>query len=160
MKYCIRAVKYFVYFVGLFFIIVAIICVALKHPLSQFVELFREGSMWQIAVLFALISAAYPALGFRKNHITLDGPFSDYHDIITETMENAEFELESEDDEKMVFRQKRGYMRFSRMWEDAVTFYKGEGRVYVDGPIRDTTRLISNVYYNYRTRNPKDYNQK
>ncbi|MBO4765455.1 MAG: hypothetical protein J5508_07105, partial [Bacteroidales bacterium] len=88
--------------------------------------------------------------------ITLDGPFSDYHDIIKQTMEDADFSLESEDDEKMVFRQNKGYMRFSRMWEDAITFYKGEERVYVDGPIRDTTRIISNVYYNYRQRNQKN----
>ena len=156
MKYLVRAVKYLIYFTVLFLIIVAILCVVLKHPLSSFTTLFKEGAMWQIAVLFAIISAVYPLLGFRKNHITLDGPFSDYHGIIRQTMEDADFELVSEDDEKMVFRQKKGYMRFTRMWEDAVTFYKGEDRVYVDGPIRDTTRLISNVYYNYRMRNPKD----
>ena len=156
MKYFIRAVKYLIYFAVLFLVIVALICILLKHPISSFTTLFKEGAMWQIAILFAIISAVYPALGFRKNHITLDGPFCDYHDIIKQTMEDADFSLESEDDEKMVFRQNKGYMRFSRMWEDAITFYKGEERVYVDGPIRDTTRIISNVYYNYRQRNPKN----
>ena len=156
MKYFIRAVKYFVYFVVLFLVIVTILCMVLNHPLSSFTTLFKEGSMWQIAVLFAIISAVYPLLGFRRNHITLDGPCSAYEGVIKQTMEDAEFELESEDDEKMVFRQKRGLLRFTRMWEDAVTFYKGEDRIYVDGPIRDTTRLISNVYYNYRMRNPQE----
>ncbi|MBR5735435.1 MAG: hypothetical protein IKX60_01375 [Bacteroidales bacterium] len=156
MKYFIRAVKYLIYFVVLFLVIVAILCLVLNHPLSSFTTLFKEGSMWQIAVLFAVIAAAYPALGFRKNHITLDGPFSGYRDVIKQTLDDADFELVSEDDEKMVFRQKKGYMRFTRMWEDAVTFFKGEDRIYVDGPIKDTTRLISNIYYNYRMRNPKD----
>lgn len=156
MKYFIRAVKYLVYFAVLFLIIVAILCVVMHHPLSSFATLFKEGAMWQIAVLFAVISAVYPSLGFRKNHITLDGPFSDYHDVIMKTMEDADFVLESEDDEKMVFRQKKGYLRFTRMWEDAVTFFKGEEIVFVDGPIRDTTRLISNVYYNYRQSHPKN----
>jgi hypothetical protein len=156
MKYFIRAVKYFVYFTVLFLIIVAILCVVLKHPLSSFTTLFKEGAMWQIAVLFAIISAVYPMLGFRRNHITLDGPYNDYEGIIKQTMDDAGFELESDDSEKMVFRQKRGYLRFTRMWEDAVTFFKGEDRIYVDGPIKDTTRLISNIYYNYRQRNPKE----
>jgi len=156
MKYFIRAVKYLIYFVVLFFVIVAIVCIVLKHPVSDFAALFKEGAMWQIAVLFAIVSAAYPSFGFRKNHITLDGPAEGYRDAIMQTMENAEFVLESEDSQKMVFRQKKGYMRFSRMWEDAVTFYMGEDRIYVDGPIRDTTRVVSNVYYNYRMRNPKN----
>lgn len=156
MKYFVRAVKYFIYFTILFLIIVAILCVVLNHPLSSFTTLFKEGAMWQIAVLFAIISAVYPLLGFRRNHITLDGPFSDYEGIIKQTMDDAGFTLESEDGQTMVFRQKRGYMRFTRMWEDAVTFFKGEDRVYVDGPIKDTTRLISNIYYNYRMKNPKD----
>ncbi|MBP5301759.1 MAG: hypothetical protein J6Y88_00745 [Bacteroidales bacterium] len=156
MKYFVRAVKYLIYFTILFLIIVAILCVVLHHPLSHFAALFKEGAMWQIAVLFAVIAAVYPMLGFRKNHITLDGPFSDYHDIIKKTMDDADFVLEKDDDEKMVFRQKRGYLRFTRMWEDAVTFFKGEDRIYVDGPIKDTTRLISNIYYNYRQSHPKD----
>jgi len=156
MKYFVRAVKYLVYFAVLFLVIVVILCVVMKHPLSNFASLFKEGAMWQIAALFAVISAIYPMFGFRKNHITLDGPADGYTDIIKQTLEDAEFALESEDDEKMVFRQKKGYMRFTRMWEDAITFYKGEDRIYVDGPVRDTTRLISNIYYNYRMRNPKD----
>lgn len=157
MKYFVRAVKYLIYFVLLFLVIVAILCVFLHHPLSSFTALFKEGAMWQIAIIFAAISAAYPALGFRRNHITLDGPAENYYGIIRQTMEDAGFVLVSEDDEKIVYRQKKALLRFTRMWEDAITFFKGEDRIFVDGPVKDTTRVISSVYYNYRMRNPKDY---
>ena len=61
------------------------------------------------------------------------------------------------DSQQIVYRQKKALLRFTRMWEDAITFFKGEDRIFVDGPVKDTTRVISSVYYNYRMRNPKDY---
>ena len=156
MKYLIRSIKYLIYFAVVFFILVAIICIVMKHPISQFTNLFAAGSIWRILLLFVGVSALYPLLGYRKQHIALDGPFSDYRPIIIKTMEDAEYKLDSEDDKQMVFRHTKCYIRASRMWEDSITFYKDEESVLVDGPFRDSTRLIGAIYYNYRMNNPKE----
>lgn len=156
MKYLIRSIKYLIYFALVFCILVAIICVVMKHPISQFTSLFAAGSIWQILLLFIGVSALYPLLGYRKQHIALDGPFSDYRQIIIKAMEDAEYKLDSEDDKQMVFRHTKCYIRASRMWEDSITFYKDEENVLVDGPFRDSTRLIGAIYYNYRMNNPKE----
>ena len=42
MKYFVRAVKYLIYFAVLFLVIVALLCVLLKHPLSSFTTLFKD----------------------------------------------------------------------------------------------------------------------
>jgi hypothetical protein len=44
------------------------------------------------------------------------------------------------------------------MWEDEITFQQQESDPYlvlVDGPSRDSLRLVSNIYYNYRMNHPQ-----
>ena len=58
----------------------------------------------------------------------------------------------------MVFRHTKPLVRFTRMWEDAVTFIPqadDPALVKIDGPSRDTLRLVSGIYYNYRMEHPQ-----
>lgn len=72
MKYFIRAVKYFFYFTILFVVIMAALVFigVVKADVSL---MFRDGykSLWQIALLFAFVSAFYPRFGFIKRSVIL-----------------------------------------------------------------------------------------
>ena len=159
MKYLIRSLKYLLYFVIIFFLCIALVLLFSRQPISSFPELFKEGSLLPICLIFLFFAAIYPLVGYRKGRIVMDGEWKDYRDAIKKTMEGADYELVSEDENSLKFRSKRAAIRLTRMWEDAITFTRQESDpnlVLVDGPSRDSLRLVGNVYYNYRMEHPQD----
>ena len=159
MKYLIRSLKYLLYFVIIFFLCVALVLLFSRQPISSFPELFKEGSLLPICLIFLFFAAIYPLVGYRKGRLVMDGEWKDYRDAIKKTMEGADYELVSEDENSLKFRSKRAAIRLTRMWEDAITFTRQESDpnlVLVDGPSRDSLRLVGNVYYNYRMEHPQD----
>ena len=159
MKYLIRSLKYLLYFVIIFFLCIALVLLFSHQPISSFPELFKEGSLLPICLIFLFFAAIYPLVGYRKGRLVMDGEWKDYRDAIKKTMEGADYELVSEDENSLKFRSKRAAIRLTRMWEDAITFTRQESDpnlVLVDGPSRDSLRLVGNVYYNYRMEHPQD----
>lgn len=158
MKYLIRSVKYLLYFVIVFCLCVLVVMIFSHQPLSAIPTLFKEGSMLPIALIFVGVAAIYPAVGYRKARLVLDGEWPETRDAIVKTMQSADYELAEEDDTKMVWRSKRPVIRFTRMWEDTITFERQENDptlVLVDGPSRDTFRIASAVNYNFRMSHPQ-----
>ena len=157
MKYLIRSVKYLLYFALLFCIITLIIALLMNHDITHFSGLFVEGALWKIIGVFVLVSAVYPLFGFKKNHLVIDGEFANYRDIIVETMQAAYYKLVEETSSKLVFRTVKTAVKFSRMWEDAVTYeLKDNNELVVDGPYKDTLRFIRTISYRYRMNQQKE----
>lgn len=152
MKYLVRSLKYLIYFVILFFIIVIIISFLNHQDISDFQTLFVDGALAKISGLFIIIALAYPAFGFKKNYLRLEGDYDSYTDIIVETMGRLGYRLKEKDPVNMVFRADKASIRFSRMWEDAITFSITEdpNKITVDGPYKDTIRVIRAIDYYYR----------
>ena len=158
MKYLVRSLKYLLYFVIIFFLCLVIVVVFSHQSLSSIPSLFKEGSLLPICLIFLGFAALYPAVGYRKARLVLDGEWKDYRDSIAKTMESAGYKLAEEDDKKMVWRSTRPVIRLTRMWEDAITFELQDNDptlVLVDGPSRDSFRIVSAVYYNYRMSHPQ-----
>lgn len=158
MKYLVRSLKYLVYFVVIFIICVAIVVVFSHQSFTDIPSLFKEGSLLPICLIFIGFAAIYPAVGYRKGRLNLDGEWKDYRDTVVDTMESAGYKLVEEDGSRLKFRHTRPMIRLTRMWEDAVTFEQQENDPYlvlVDGPSRDTLRIVSSIYYNYRMNHPK-----
>ena len=158
MKYLVRSLKYLVYFVVIFIICVAIVVVFSHQSFTDIPSLFKEGSLLPICLIFIGFAAIYPAVGYRKGRLNLDGEWKDYRDTVVDTMESAGYKLVEEDGSSLKFRHTRPMISLTRMWEDAVTFEQQENDPYlvlVDGPSRDTLRIVSSVYYNYRMSHPK-----
>lgn len=155
MKYLIRSLKYLIYFVLLFFVIVVVLSLLNHQSLSDISSLFVEGALAKISIIFVIIAAVYPAFGFKKGMLRLEDNYEKYHDIMISTMERLGYTLERKDSVNMVFRADRGSIRFSRMWEDAITFSITEDptKIDVDGPYKDTIRAIRGIDYYYRMAN-------
>ena len=159
MKYVIRSIKYLLYFVVIFCLCVVVVVVFSHQSLADVPSLFKEGSLLPICLIFVGFAALYPAVGYRKGRLHLDGEWKDYRDAVMHSMTGAGYKLVEEDDRHMKFRHGRPLIRLTRMWEDAVTFELQEsdpGLVLVDGPSRDTMRIVSSVYYNYRMSHPQN----
>ena len=158
MKYLIRSLKYLAYFVLIFFLCIFIVLVFTHQQFTSLHEMFKEGSLLPITLIFMGFAALYPAVGYRKARLVLDGEWKDYREAVMQTMKDAGYKLVAEDDCTMKFRSTRAAIRITRMWEDAITYELQENDptlVKVDGPSRDTMRLVGSVYYNYRMSHPQ-----
>lgn len=151
MKYAVRAVKYFFYYIILLSVILTVL--RLLHVVGgDLKDIFRNGydSLWQIAVMFAVVAAAYPYFGFRKQGVIIAGPFEEIRPGLVALMEERDYELEKEDGENLAFRLRNRLNRAARMWEDRITFERDIHGFILDGPTRDTVRIKSALEYKFR----------
>ena len=151
MKYFIRAVKYFFYFTILFVVIMAALVFigVVKADVSL---MFRDGykSLWQIALLFAFVSAFYPRFGFIKRSVILKGEYSDLRGGIIEYMEMRGYRLESEDGENMTFRLRSKFSALFKMFEDRITMARELGGFEVEGLTKEVVRIVGGLEYKFR----------
>ena len=143
MKYAIRAVKYFFYIV----IIVAImfgILMAVGYLDTDINSLFKNGynSLWQIAIVFALLSALYPSFGFMKKDVIVPGEYNEIRPIVIKAMEERGYSLESEEGENLTFRRNGGLSKLTRMLEDRITLTRDITGFQMEGLRKDVVRLV------------------
>ncbi len=150
MRYFIRAVKYFIYFTVLFIVIMAILVLtgAAEGDIST---MFRGGysALWKIAVIFAVISAIYPSVGFIRKEVLISGSWQENKDIIRDFMSGRGYVPESEDTGTMSFR-KTGMSRFSRMFEDRIVLTAKPGGLDMEGMRKDVLRLAMGLESRFR----------
>ena len=151
MRYFVRAVKYFIYFSVLFAVIIAALVFAgvVKADISL---MFRDGyrSLWQIALLFAFVSAFYPKFGFIKRSVLLNGEYSLLRGGIVEYMEARGYRLENEDGENLTFRLRSKFSALFKMFEDRITLTRKLGGFEVEGLTKDVVRIVGGLEYKFR----------
>ena len=150
MRYFIRAVKYFIYFTLLFIVIMAILVLtgAAEGDIST---MFKGGysALWKIALIFAVISAIYPSVGFIRKEAMIPGSWEEDKDAIKAFMAGRGYTLELEDTGTMSFR-KKGTGRFTRMYEDRIVFTAKIGGVELEGMRKDVIRLAMGLESRFR----------
>ncbi|MBP5487307.1 MAG: hypothetical protein J6Y06_06755 [Bacteroidales bacterium] len=158
MQYLRRAVKYFFWFALILCITLAVM-VALGLVEANPQDMFRNGtkSLWQIAILFAVLAAIYPLTGFRKQEAIIPGELSEIKDKVIRLMGEKGYMLETENGEDMTFRLKNGFSRAMKMWEDRITMTKEPGGFILEGLRRDIVRLIS--FLEFKFNNNDDYSK-
>lgn len=151
MKYLVRAVKYLLYFV-LFFAIIVLILFLLqgKKQGLAITDMFEEGSFPKLIGFFVLVAAIYPALGFKKRELHLNGHFSQYVKLVDDVMTNMGYIKESDSAEKVTYRIAKTSQKMSRMFEDRITFNITEETVMLEGYSKDLVRVIGNIEYRIR----------
>lgn len=152
MRYLIRALKYLVYFAVIFFVIVGIVFLFSSQKAAglSFAQLFQEGSLPKIALLFAAVSALYPKLSFYKKELHLNGDFTKYAAVVDEVMKSLDYEPEKKEAGCVTYIKKSAYARLTRMYEDRITFETADSPVFVEGYRKDLLRILSMI--NYRVR--------
>jgi len=150
MKYFVRSIKSFVWFICFFVIIITIMALAIpEYNLSMAFafdgRMFIPGSQWKILGMFAAVAAIYPSFSYISRKVLSEKPFEEKRAEITGVFDMQEYVLEKEDDSTLTFRKKSGIARFTRMFEDTVTITKGESPFIITGPRKDLLRLISGI---------------
>lgn len=148
MRYFIRSLKTFLYFLLIFVIIIAIFVISGMAELN-IETMFRDGykSLWQIFGILILIAAVYPKVSYVKTTPRISGNMSGCRVQIIEIMQGFGYVLEKESVNVMTFRQKSAGARFSRKFEDRITFEQGEGGLTIEGLRKDVVRIVSRMEY-------------
>lgn len=160
MRYLIRSLKYFVWFVVILCITMGIM-VALGVVEADPNLMFRDGmkSVWQIAALFFVVALVYPLTGFRKINAVVPGEYNEVRDKVVSFMESKGYYLETEEGEIMTFRLRSKVGAFLKMNEDRVTFVKEPGGFVVEGLRKVTIRLVSGLEYKFRDEGNDSYSK-
>ena len=148
MKHLIRSIKYFFYFA---FLTTLIICALVLTGLADgdIDTMFRGGSsaIWKMAVFFVAIAAVYPKVGFITRRICTDRSWSETRNEVIGFMKERRYDLESEEDGTVTFRQKGTADRLRRMYEDRVTITVKDDGLEMEGLRKDVFRLSANLEY-------------
>ena len=152
MRYLTRALKYLLYFAIIFFLMVGIIYLFSSQKAAglTFVDLFKEGSLPKIALFFVLVSAIYPYLSFQKKELYLNGPFTNYAEMVDEVMQSLDYVKEDTEADSVSYIKRSGYARLTRMYEDRVTFSTADNPVIVEGYRKDLLRILSLLNHRIR----------
>lgn len=153
MKYLKRSVKYFFYYVIMLVIIIAVL-IAFKIVDADLSKMFVNGydSLWQIALVFAAMAAAYPHFGFSRRNAHIKGENSEIIPGIKDVMENHGYKLTEEDAEgNMKFRKRAPLTRMLKMGEDTLTFSRIISGYEIEGITKDLVRIVSALEYRFRT---------
>ena len=152
MRYLTRALKYLLYFAIIFFLMVGIIYLFSSQKAAglTFVDLFKEGSLPKIALFFVLVSAIYPYLSFQKKELYLNGPFTNYAEMVDEVMQSLDYVKEDTEAGSVSYIKRSGYARLTRMYEDRVTFSTADNPVIVEGYRKDLLRILSLLNHRIR----------
>ncbi|MCI2081975.1 MAG: hypothetical protein LKK19_00140 [Bacteroidales bacterium] len=146
-KYITRAVKYLLYFILIFAVIVLILYLIREDRTQTLKTMFQPGAFWKISILFVIIAAVYPAIGFKKMRFDIKGGLDANRDKITEALDGLNYvktESTRESPGSMCFRCKGGGLRLSRMNEDGVTISSIEGsdEIEIEGLRREVLTVI------------------
>ena len=152
MKYIIRVLKYFVFITVVMALILTVM--ALLGIVEKDVDsLFRNGwnSLWQIALMFLVVSAVYPRFGFCKRGAIVPGTYEEIRPGLIRFMAERGYELEKEEGENLTFRCKSVLQRFSKLlWEDRITLERDRAGFYVEGRTKDVVRIVSGLETRFR----------
>lgn len=148
MKYFIRSVKYFIYIVVIFLILVNIIFyTSQRQPgVDNFMDLFRGGTQWQMLALFIAFSAIYPLLGYYNRKIDTNGNFADKkQDIIKYMTDSGRFLLTDDSNGKLTFRIRSPFVKFMRLYEDAIVIDYTDNPIIISGLRKEVVRHIQKI---------------
>ena len=152
VKYLIRAVKYFCWFLILFTLLIGVL-VLTKFVPADIDTMFVKGwiSVAEIAGVFVVFSAIYPKFGYVTRRVSLPGEWAEVSEKVEEFFkERGGYKVESREEGKICFRSESRAVRIARLWEDRITVTSVLGGVEMEGPAKDLNRIVSAFEYQLR----------
>lgn len=148
MKYLIRSIKYFFYFSFLTALIILVL-VMIGAVEGDINAIFNEGynSLWKIAILFAVVAAVYPKLGFISRKLETDADWDMVKEKAVEYFSTKPFKVESETGESISFRRRGAVTRLLKMGEDRITVRKDGDGFVMEGLRKDVTLFATGLEY-------------
>ena len=148
-RYATRAVKYLVYLVVIFFLVIAIFSLTSNQGFS-FSNLFREGTEIQIIIFLLAMSLIYPLFGYAKKRVYLNKSYQEDKEKIRTVFEQNKFTLEFEGVSTTTFRHKSPLVKAFRMYEDRIIVDFADNPIIIEGQRKEVYRIARMIEYAVR----------
>ncbi|MHC1779741.1 MAG: hypothetical protein AB9922_05840 [Bacteroidales bacterium] len=148
-QYLTRVVKYLVYLVIVFVLVIAIFSLTSKSSFS-FSNLFREGTELQIVIFLLVMSVIYPFFGYARKKVYLNKSYTEDKAKILDAFERSRFEVESESGNTLSFRHKSFVVRMFRMFEDRIILDFSDNPIAIEGQRKEVYRIARMIEYAVR----------
>jgi len=152
MKYLVRVLKYFV-FITVVMALILFVLAQLGIVEKDVNAMFRNGwdSLWQIGLMFLVVSAVYPRVGFCRRGARIPGTYEEIRPGLVRYMAERGYEIETEEGENLTFRRKGFLARLGKLlFEDRITFERDRAGYYIEGRTKDVVRIISGLEHIFR----------
>ena len=152
MKYLVRVLKYFV-FITVVMALILFVLAQLGIVEKDVNAMFRNGwdSLWQIGLMFLVVSAVYPRVGFCRRGARIPGTYEEIRPGLVRYMAERGYEIEKEEGENLTFRRKGFLARLGKLlFEDRITFERDRAGYYIEGRTKDVVRIISGLEHIFR----------
>ena len=152
MKYLVRVLKYFV-FITVVMALILFVLAQLGIVEKDVNAMFRNGwdSLWQIGLMFLVVSAVYPRVGFCRRGARIPGTYEEIRPGLVHYMAERGYEIETEEGENLTFRRKGFLARLGKLlFEDRITFERDRAGYYIEGRTKDVVRIISGLEHIFR----------
>lgn len=154
MKYLVRAIKYFFYFVILTSAIIAALVLigAVENDINA---IFEGGytALWKIAVFFAAVAAVYPKVGFINHKVEVNRNWQEIREEAIAFFKERRYEVESESADRITFRIKGIQGRLVKMNEDRITLRRNFDGYEMEGLRKDVLRLATGFEHRFYNSN-------
>jgi hypothetical protein len=154
MKYLVRAIKYFFYFVILTSAIIAALVLigAVENDINA---IFEGGytALWKIAVFFAAVAAVYPKVGFINRKVEVNRNWQEIREEAITFFKERRYEVESESADRITFRIKGVQGRLVKMNEDRITLRRSFDGYEMEGLRKDVLRLATGFEHRFYNSN-------
>ncbi|MCL1973517.1 MAG: hypothetical protein FWG54_01710 [Bacteroidetes bacterium] len=149
INYLIRFVKYFVYLCILIAIMLALVFYLSDHrgEYRHFWELIPTYNFWQMGLFLFVFAAIYPIISYVDRKVYLNRSFDLDKDLLINVLLNANYQIESDNDYRLVFRHKNAFTRFMRLYEDKITLDYSDNPIVLNGLRRDVYRFARTMEY-------------
>ncbi|MDD2419450.1 MAG: hypothetical protein PHV91_03175 [Bacteroidales bacterium] len=148
-KYLGRVVKYLVYLVIVFALIIAIFSLTSNQTFSVY-NLFRPGTGIQIAIFLFVMSVIYPFFGYATKKVYLNKGYEYDKKTIQDIFLTNRYKIECEGTEFIKFRHKSAFVRTLRMFEDTITLDFSDNPIKLEGQRKDVYRMARMIEYAVR----------
>ncbi len=134
MKYFIRSVKYFFHF-ALLMTVIILALVLIGAVEGNINEIFEDGygSLWKIAVFFAVIAAVYPKFAFISRKLEIEADWDTVRNAAAGYFQERRFAVEAEGQDRISFRRIGLGARIAKKGEDRITLTKTAEGYVLDG---------------------------
>ena len=138
MKYLIRSIKYFFYFAILTtLIILALVLIGAVEGTIEGIFEDGYGSLWKIAVFFALVASVYPKFGFVRRQLETSESWDTVKEKAKAYFNEKPFVMEGEADDCVTFRRRDVIGRLTKMCEDRITVSRTDDGYFMEGLRKD-----------------------
>lgn len=150
LTYLRRMVKYLLVFAVIFFLFLILLpAVSENRPMGDsLMEMISNDRFRIILLIFFVLAFVYPVTNFVKKERYLNGDFQKNRGDIEKALSDLHYIMINEEDSKLIYRKKSGFMRMIYYWEDKIVIDITNNPILISG-VRKEIKRLEKILDNY-----------